>query len=388
MPSGPVGLRAVPLPAGRLTLPLTSNGLVRVRAAIETRDGGFRFVPLPGEQPGGRLLGFSFDITGHGLEREAVTGEGAHPLGTLRLTLRPPRVGGRPLAVDFRAWKGRGVTASVQRNSAQLRFLATSDLQPGFRIKQPLDGKAVPVVVSPALAAATGASRLLPIEVEGTPVLARVVGTANRFPSIDGDFVVADREALATAMNSNQPGTAVTTEIWLGAQPPPGAPFDVLHVTTRASVEAGLAGDPLARGSLLALMVAALAGVGLALAGLFLVVVADLRDERGELFDLEAQGATPVTLRRHVRLRAALLVALGLAGGIATGAVLGVLVVSLVEVTANATAPQPPLVLSIDWGALGLGLLVYLAAAAVLVSAATWSAFRSPSAGRFVEAGW
>ena len=30
-------------------------------------------MPLPGSQPGGRLLGYSFDVTGHGLEREAVT---------------------------------------------------------------------------------------------------------------------------------------------------------------------------------------------------------------------------------------------------------------------------------------------------------------------------
>ena len=295
---------------------------------------------------------------------------------------------GKPLAVDFRAWKGTGVRATTSRGSARLRFLATSDLQPRFRLRQPLDGKAVPVVVSPGIAAAAGAGGLLPLDIEGTPLLTRVVGTANRFPSIDGDFVVADRETFATAMNPDHPGTAVTNEVWLGREPTLGPPFDVVRVTTRQSVEDRLAGDPLARGSLLALVVAALAGVGLALAGLFLVVVADLRDERGELFDLEAQGATPATLRRHVRLRALLLVALGLAGGIATGAVLGVLVVSLVEVTANATAPQPPLVLSIDWGALGLGLLAYLAAAALLVGAATWSAFRSPSAGRFAEAGW
>jgi hypothetical protein len=59
-----------------------------------------------------------------------------------------------------------------------------------------------------------------------------------------------------------------------------------------------------------------------------------------------------------------------------------------VEVAANATAPQPPLVLSIDWGVLALGLVAYLAAAAALVAAATWSAFRAPSAGRFSEVGW
>jgi FtsX-like permease family len=387
-PSGPVGLRAVPLPPGRLTLPLDANGLVRVRAAIETRDGGFRFVPLPGAQPGGRLLGFSFDLTGRGLEREAISGEGAHPLGTIALTLSPPRVDGKALPVDFTAWTGKGVRAKTKPGSARLRFLATSDLQPAFRVREPLDGRAVPVVVSPAIAAAAGPRRVLPLQIEGTPLLARVVGIATRFPSVDGDFVVADRQTLATAMNADHPGTAVTNEIWLGTPPPAGPPFDVLQVTTRQSVQANLAGDPLSRGSLLALVVASLAGVGLALAGLLLVVVADLRDERGELFDLEAQGATPATLRRHLRLRASMLVGMGLVGGILTGAVLSALVVSLVEVTANATAPQPPLVLSVDWGVLALGLLAYLVASGALVVAATWSAFRSPAAGRFAEVGW
>jgi hypothetical protein len=387
-PAGPVGLRAVPLPPGRLTLPLSTDGLVRVRAAIETGDGGFRFVQLPARQPGGRLLGYSFDVTGHGLEREAVTGEGAHPLGNVTLRLRAPRVDGRPLTVDYRAWKGRGLSATAEGSSARLKFLATSDLQPAFRIRQPLEGKAVPVIVSPAIAAAAGADRLLPLEIEGTPLLARVVGTANRFPSVDGDLVVADRQTFATAMNADQPGTAVTSEIWLDTTPPSGAPFDVVRVKTRAGVQSELADDPLSRGSLLALVVASLAGVGLALAGLLLVVVADLRDERGELFDLEAQGATPDTLRRHLRLRALMLVGMGLVGGIVTGAVLSALVVSLVEVTANATAPQPPLVLSVDWAVVGLGLLAYAVAAALLVSAVTWNAFRAPAAGRFSEVGW
>lgn len=387
-PSGPVRLRTVPLPPGRLTLPLGRNGLVRVRAAIEKRDGSIGFVPLPAQQPGGGLLGFSFDITGHGLERETVTGEGAHPLGTLSLTMRPPQVDGKPVPIDFAAWKGTGVRVKTRPGSARITFLATPDLQPGFRLRQPTDGKAVPVVVSPAIATAAGPDHVLPVDIEGTPLVTRVVGTASRFPSLDGDFLVADRQTFATAMNAQAPGTAVTNEIWLGRPPPDRPPFDVLQIRTRAGVEAGLAADPLARGSLLALVVAAIAGVALALGGLLLVVIADLRDERGELFDLEAQGATPTTLRRHLRLRAALLVGVGLVGGIATAAVLSALVVSLVEVTANATQPQPPLVLSVDWGVLGLGLLAYLVTAAVLVGGATWSAFRAPSAGRFLEAGW
>src|SRR5262249_46575765 len=197
-----------------------------------------------------------------------------------------------------------GVAATLQANSAQLKFLATSDLQPAFRIRQPTDGSPVPVIASPAIAAAAGPDRLLPVQIEGTPLLARVVGTATRFPSVDGDFLVADRQTLSTAMNADHPGTAVTSEIWLGARPPAGPPFDVLRIQTQRGARDHLASDPLSRGSLLALVVASLAGVALALAGLLLVVVADLRDERGELFDLEAQGATPETLRRHLRLRA------------------------------------------------------------------------------------
>ena len=69
--------------------------------------------------------------------------------------------------------KGTGVRAKTSPRSARLRFLATSDLQPRFRLRQPLDGKAVPVVVSPGIAAAAGPSSLLPVDVEGTPVLTR-----------------------------------------------------------------------------------------------------------------------------------------------------------------------------------------------------------------------
>ena len=388
-PAGAVALHTVPVSRGRLTLPVSATGFVRIRAAIETLDGGFRYVTVPGPTPRGRLLGFAFDLTNKGLDREAISGEGAHPLGTLLLRFGRPQVDGRPLAVDFRRWRGTGTaSADTRARRVSIRFLATSDVQPGFRLRQPMDGKAVPIVVSPAIAAAAGGNGLLALQVEGTRVLARIVATATRFPSINGDFVLADRQTLSTAMNSDAPGTAVTSEIWLGAQPSSGPPFNLLRVRTQQALEDRLSSDPLSRGSLLALVVAALAGLALALAGLLLVVVSDLRDERGELFDLEAQGATPSALRRHLRLRAAMVVAMGLGGGIATGAVLSALVVALVRVTANATEPQPPLVLTLDWGLVAIGLCAFLALSAALVAGATWRAFRAESAGRFAEVGW
>src|SRR5262249_56052578 len=101
-----------------------------------------------------------------------------------------------------------------------------------------------------------------------------------------------------------------------------------VQVTYQSRVEASLRDDPLARAVLWTLAGLALVGFALALAGLAVAVTTDVRDERGELFDLEAQGARPSALRRHVRLRAGGLPALRLTRGIPLPPVLSVLVLS------------------------------------------------------------
>ena len=111
---------------------------------------------------------------------------------------------------------------------------------------------------------------------------------------------------------------------------------------SRAELERSLRDDPLARGTLLTLLAAALVALGLALVGVLLGVVSDVRDERGELDDLEAQGARPAVLRRVVRLRSLVVVSVGVLGGLATAALLGLLVVDLVTVTADARATELP----------------------------------------------
>ena len=125
-------------------------------------------------------------------------------------------------------------------------------------------------------------------------------------------------------------------------------------------------------------------GVALALAlfGLVLSLVFDLRDERGELFDLESQGAGPAVLRRHVRLRVLLVAAFGAIGGIVTGLLLGAVAVSLVRVTAGAAAAQPPLRLVVDWAVLAAVL-----AGLALAGAAVVAAVSARAAGRRWEVG-
>jgi ABC-type antimicrobial peptide transport system permease subunit len=131
---------------------------------------------------------------------------------------------------------------------------------------------------------------------------------------------------------------------------------------------------------------AAVAALVLALVGLVLELIGDLRDESGELHDLEAQGADPATLRRHLRLRTLAIAGFGLAGGIVTGIVLGALVVDIVRLTANAGAPQPPLVLVVGWPVALLAIAAYAVAAVALAVLATTGAFRAPEAGRYAEA--
>jgi len=153
-------------------------------------------------------------------------------------------------------------------------------------------------------------------------------------------------------------------------------PLDRLAVTSHAERLHELRADPLARGTLAILSVTALVALVLALVGLLLTVVTDLRDESGELFDLRAQGAAARELRRYLRVRASLVAIAGVAGGLVTGAILVTLVSSVVAVTAGATTPLPPLVVSLDWPLIALGCAAFAVSAAVFVSGAT---ARSPA---------
>src|SRR5262249_17990919 len=164
-------------------------------------------------------------------------------------------------------------------------------------------------------------------------------------------------------------------------------PFDVLAVTSHRDLLSQLRSEPLARGTLLTLGGAALVALALALVGLLLGVVADVRDERGELFALEAQGAEPSTLRPQLRLRSGFVAGFGLIGGIVTGAILAILIVALVTLTAGAISPEPPLLLGVDWPVVLLGFVVYALLAAAIVGIATRRAFRGDVAGRFAEMG-
>jgi hypothetical protein len=404
-PEGSVALAGARLPADARKLQLRARAKgddLAVRAIVITPDGAARGIPLgttaaphagaiPVDARGGSLVALTFTLLGTGLHGVPNGGVNAAAVAQGTLTLGRARVDGRPLAVDLTSWDGSG---GITPEGKRVRYLVTSDNVARLRARQPTDDHPVPVAVSPSLADAAGPGGILPLEIGGTSIIGKVVATTKRLPTVAGDVVLADGPTVSNALDAAAPGRGTANELWLEAADENrldaalrAPPFTALAVTTHHAVLADLRSEPLARGTLITLAGAALAALGLALVGLLLGVVSDLRDERGELFDLEAQGAEPKTLRRHLRLRSGLVAGFGLVGGVLTGAVLAALIVSLVTLTASAGAAEPPLLLGVDWAVLLLGLVVYAALAALLVGLATRSAFRADVAGRFAEVG-
>jgi len=408
-PKGSVALRGIRLPsdAQRLVVPFRARGdELAVRAVVVTPTGGAQGIRLgttaskrlaaaiPPAARGGLLVMFLFDVTNTGLHGVPNGGINAAAVAQGTLRLGRPLVDGQRLPTGFGHWLGSGGITGAGGES--LHYLVTGNDVARFRAVQQTDDRPIPIVVTPTLAAAAGPGGVLVVDAGKASIVGRVVGTVRRLPTVGEDVVLADGPTLATAVSELAPGSANPNEIWLDARAGrQGAvaaslrrpPFGVLEVDSHDALLSELRSEPLARGTLLTLGAAALAALVLALVGLLLVVVSDLRDERGELFDLEAQGATPGLLRRHLRLRTTFAAVFGLVGGIATGAVLAVLVVALVTLTATGGSTGLPLLLGVEWPVVLLGLLVYFGVGALVVALVTRRAFRGDAAGRIAEAG-
>ena len=385
-PAGSVAMRGKPLGRVLRVTVSTTGEDVLVNGLVRTASGAFRPVPLGATQgtspvvlraavpAGSRLVGLTFGLENRG-RLSSNGGTGFQPVAHGVMT-----IGG-----DWTGWRGTGgVRANVLPGRARLRYLLTTEVVSGFRATQLTDTAAIPAVVTPALANAAGPGGLLPLQIQDQRLTVKVVGVVDRFPSVYGDLVLLDGPTARTALDTLSPGLGAPSELWVnGPRPSPG-PLDLV---SQASLSRLVHSDPLARGALIALSGAALVALVLALLGLVLVVSSDLRDESGELFDLETQGADPATLRRHLRLRALFVTAFGIAGGLLTGVALGALVLDLVKLTAGALPAEPPLVLSIDWALLLLAVAAFALLAAGIVALVTWAGFRSASAGRFREVG-
>jgi hypothetical protein len=386
-PGREVELRGVPLPEGELEVSV-GPGLVGLAAVVETTAGDFRRVDL-GRARSSRVSSFSARVPrGSRLvsleivpPRRLIEG-GADSGIAFEGALRVEGALGRQLAT----WVGvDGATVRPAGEGVDVAFVLTPQRVTRLRPPQSTDDSPPAVLATPALAeVAGGVGGMLPVRVGGAVVPLRVAGVVERFPGSSGDVVVGDRGALATAINAAAPGSARENEVWLDlAGSSTGTveaafaerPLDTLDMTSRAALEADARRDPLARGTLLALGAAALLALALAAVGLALAVRSDLRDDRGELYELEALGASPLLLRRVVRSRALAVALAGVLAGIVVGLVLVRLVTRMVSVTARGGLAEPPLVATVDVAVLVAGIAVFALVSVLLVGATTRNAF-------------
>ena len=211
-------------------------------------------------------------------------------------------------------------------------------------------------------------------------------GRGHRRPlsGTDGDAVIGDVTSLETAVNTQVPGAGETNEVWLDV--PPGGTAAAMAALGRPPFRCrgGVADSVARRGARRSARPQDIAGArfrsccrtALAALGLALTVLSDLRDDRGDLYDLESQGAEPSLLRRIVRVRALGVAIAGVVAGSVAGALRALLVTRVVAVTARATTSDLPLRTSFDLGVLAVAALAYLLLAAALVALATRRAFR------------
>jgi hypothetical protein len=257
-----------------------------------------------------------------------------------------------------------------------------------IRAPQATDGLRLPAVVSPDIAAVADANGFLDLNVASTTTMPiRVVGVATHLPSVVEPrprFVLLPRDPFLVALSAAVPGAGRPTEMWLDLTDPAREPavraalaeepFRFPVVTSRSDLVAERAGDPLSQAIVWTLLAAALAGLTLSIGGLMLGTITDLRDERGELADLEAQGVTPSSLRWHALARTAWLAIGGTLAGLVVGIVLTVVISGALAITAEGVAPIPPLAVVIPVGTI---LLIVVAVLAIVLGGATWLASRS-----------
>jgi hypothetical protein len=409
--TGPVRLGGAPLPAGTTALRLASRGTgapFDLDAVVETPSGAMVRVPLapgrPARSPArGRVVALELALppaAATALAHEQAEGAAGASTASGTVALGPlvAVAGGRPSVVtDWAGWGGHIGARRLPGAGARVRVSVGSGQTALVRPRAPTDGHPIPVVVSPDVARAASGGLLL-IQNGDQQLTARVVAVARRMPGTadsGGSFVVADESRLQTALDASQPGTGRPLELWLSVPAPERGrvaaalrrpPFSSLVVGSRAALARSLRADPLSRSIELALGAGALVALALAVAGLWLTVLGDVADERGDLYDLEAQGVTPAELRGQLRLRAAILAVLGLAGGIVLGAVLSTEVVRLLRVSATGAAPLPPLARQTGWLDAGLALLAAALLCAALVELTVRRAFAEPVPSRAGEA--
>jgi hypothetical protein len=397
-PGGAVRVPGPMLPAGTkwLSLRASSQGLaVGVTAdlrdprgairqvAFGTAGAGVAFLRAPVPRGRWELEALELDEpTGLAITNGHQNGENpaAETQSSTRVALGPllalQASGLSLLHVPVGTWRGVGAATTKAPGGggtvAMVSF-ATSGTPGVLRPAQPTDTKPIPVLADRQTAASAGPGGRIALTVDGLPVIARVVGVLNRFPTLPSDsagFLIADQPTLAAALDAQLPGQGRADELWLSTEDvarlraalESGA-LAQLDSSFRADIDHQLQNAPVAHGVLGTLIAATALSVLLAAAGFLTTMLGGTRDERIES-DLDEQGVGPRGLRSELRVRLALVSMLGVIAGLGIAALLTRLAVASVRAAGTVANPRPPVVTVVPWAALaawGAGMFAVLA---------------------------
>ncbi len=222
----PAGL-ALPSGARRLTVRASVKGdPVTLRLAFLSPRGTYEIanagavgrtpgdttVEIPAAARGGKLAAFLF---GRVLEVEGHSkGEVPAQLGTI--TFESLKADGRPLTMRRDGLTGVGNVIVRERGGiVRARYLVSNESDSFVRFKSPGDTVHPGALVSPEVAAAADDDGLVAIALPAGFLTVHVDAVANHFPTLDGPFVVLDRDAMFQLANALRPGGAETNEVWI-----------------------------------------------------------------------------------------------------------------------------------------------------------------------------
>jgi ABC-type lipoprotein release transport system permease subunit len=287
---------------------------------------------------------------------------------------------GAPIPLDgWIALDTSGAGGEMTKAADAWRFIGR------FAIGSPVIGiepkpPAVPAIVSPEVTEQEPLDLTLRIGTRSTPV--HVVGTADAFPSFTPGtaFVILSGPALFDLESAVPDTVPRVTQVWVRGDEDPtaaiqGAGYPVTGLLSTQMIEGQLAEAPqsLAVGLDAA---AAIAGLGLVIAGVTATLYFAQRRREFEFASLRAMGAGPPTVRETIAREQIALVGAASLCGIG----LGYLVLRLASTpllnAVNTPFPTPTLV--VDVRALTVALVVIGVAAATAVAAATRAALRAP----------
>lgn len=241
----------------------------------------------------------------------------------------------------------------------------------------------LPAIATRAFAAANGvrAGSVVAVPVGALTVRAKVVAVLPVFPTVTGPAggLILDGAALQELLVSRQGPPLPVTSWWLrtaGAEVPPGLPAGSA-ISTQAARTAVLLGDPLSIAQQQILLLVTGAMVLLAVIGFVANVAVDLRAGRRRSALLGVLGVAPAARARLPALEQLLLSVPAALAGLLAGTGLAYLLVPSIILTATATTPVPPVL--VTFPLIPEILLAVLVAAAPVLAAAV-GALRGPAA--------